>query len=527
MPVFSTLIYVFSLLAVRGYAQSCNTDFDWSSLTPAPTLNWVSCYTAPLECCRFEVPLDYTNPDGEKAAIAMIRIPSTLPTNSTGYRGPILFNPGGPGGSGVDTLTQDSGGVQSRIDAIAGAYDFVTFDPRGVGRSTPQAQRFPDELSSALWGETSLTPVLPALSIPGNIGLTLAKGEVTNAIFGQNAASYLRHINTPNTAADMLQIVQAYGQEKITYYGTSYGTALGATFASTYPDKIERMVLDGVVDAEAYYAGNYTANMLDTDAALDTFFQTCYEAGPDRCAFYDSSPSRISDNFDAFHEQLKTSPLAVFNDDKSYGILDYTTARQFAREMLYSPFSSFPAYAEALALAQKGNGSALYALTGISNSFTCDCVNTTNPENGVDALLAIGCNDAVIPDMTNAEWEQYYETAANVSKLSEVWVGLAMRCSAWPVPNEEKLSPKSIGASNTSFPILFISNTIDPVTPHAGAEKMSGLFPGSALLIQNTTGHTSASASSNCTLGAMAAYLANGTLPVAGTVCQVEGSIIP
>lgn len=169
--------------------------------------------------------------------------------------------------------------------------------------------------------------------------------------------------------------------------------------------------------------------MFDTDAALDTFFQTCYEAGPDRCAVYDSSPSRISDNFDAFHEQLKTSPLPVFNNDKSYGILDYTTARQFAREMLYSPFSSFPAYAEALALAQKGNGSALYALAGTPNSFTCDCANVTNPENGVDALIAIGCNDAVIPGMTNAEWEQYYETAANVSKLSEVWVGLAMRCS--------------------------------------------------------------------------------------------------
>ena len=102
---------------------------------------------------------------------------------------------------------------------ISDAYDFVTFDPRGesysrlfhpktytdaciltcsgVGRSTPQAQRFPTQLASALWGETSLATFLPALSIPGNIGLTLAKGEVTNAIFGQNAAAYLPYINTP------------------------------------------------------------------------------------------------------------------------------------------------------------------------------------------------------------------------------------------------------------------------------------------------------------------------------------------
>ena len=121
--------------------------------------------------------------------------------------------------------------------AIAGAYDFVTFDPRGkpglllactrpsllqgVGRSTPQVQRFPDPLASALWGETSVASLLPALSIPGNIGLTIAKGEVTNAVTRQSAASYLRYINTPNTATDMLQIAQAYGQDKLTYYGLS------------------------------------------------------------------------------------------------------------------------------------------------------------------------------------------------------------------------------------------------------------------------------------------------------------------
>ena len=91
----------------------------------------------------------------------------------------------------------------------------------GVGRSTPEAQIFPTQLASALWGEISEATVFPALSIPGNIGLTLAKGKVTNSIFGQNAAEYLQYINTPNTAADMLQIVKAHGQEKLNYYGVS------------------------------------------------------------------------------------------------------------------------------------------------------------------------------------------------------------------------------------------------------------------------------------------------------------------
>ncbi|VDB83327.1 unnamed protein product [Peniophora sp. CBMAI 1063] len=528
MRPLNTLVYTFALLATRGYAQSCATDFDWSSLTPASDLDWVSCYTSPLECARLEVPLDYNDTNGAKAAIAVIRIPSGVPANSTEYRGPLLFNPGGPGNGGIDTVLQESALIQTWIGAVASAYDFVTFDPRGVGRSTPQIQRFPDALSSALWGETSIASILPALSLPGNIGLTIAKGEVTNAITGQAASSYLRYMNTPNTATDMLQILEAYGQDKLTYYGLSYGTTLGMTFAQQYPDKVDRMILDGVIDLEAYYTGNFTASMLDTDKALDVFFQACYEAGPDTCAFYDSSSAQISTNFDALFDQLKNAPLPVFVNETTYGIVDYSTARQFARASLYNLFGqTFSALSEGLAAAQQGNGSVLYALGGSPNTFTCDCANATRTNNAVDGLVAIECNDAVIPQRTYDQWQEYYEDAANVSKLSEVWVGLGMRCSEWPVLNEDKISPTSFGATNTSSPILFVSNTIDPVAPRSGAEKMSALFPGSGLLVQNATGHTSFSATSICTLGTVAQYIANGTLPAAGTVCQVDSTPFP
>lgn len=43
-----------------------------------------------------QVPLNYSDPAGETAAIAVIRLPSIL-ANSSAYRGPILINPGGPG----------------------------------------------------------------------------------------------------------------------------------------------------------------------------------------------------------------------------------------------------------------------------------------------------------------------------------------------------------------------------------------------------------------------------------------------
>ena len=44
----------------------------------------------------------------------------------------------------------------------------------------------------------------------------------------------------------MLHIVEKLGEEKLKYWGFSYGTFLGVVFASMYPDKLEKVVLDGM-----------------------------------------------------------------------------------------------------------------------------------------------------------------------------------------------------------------------------------------------------------------------------------------
>jgi pimeloyl-ACP methyl ester carboxylesterase len=75
-----------------------------------------------------QVPLDYSDPDGGSAAIAMIRLHSGVPHDSPDYRGPILVNPGGPGGSGVDLVAR-RGALLSTV--VGPEYDVVGFDPRG------------------------------------------------------------------------------------------------------------------------------------------------------------------------------------------------------------------------------------------------------------------------------------------------------------------------------------------------------------------------------------------------------------
>ena len=76
----------------------------------------------------FQVPLDYAYPQDEKLAIALLKIPANISTSDPAYRGPILINPGGPGGSGVDFALE----IGSVAQTIAGAdFDIIGFDPRG------------------------------------------------------------------------------------------------------------------------------------------------------------------------------------------------------------------------------------------------------------------------------------------------------------------------------------------------------------------------------------------------------------
>lgn len=38
--------------------------------------------------------MDYNDPSGEKATVAIVKYPSKIPPGQKGYLGPILFNPG-------------------------------------------------------------------------------------------------------------------------------------------------------------------------------------------------------------------------------------------------------------------------------------------------------------------------------------------------------------------------------------------------------------------------------------------------
>ncbi|KAF5311058.1 hypothetical protein D9619_008140 [Psilocybe cf. subviscida] len=457
----------------------------------------------------FNVPLNYSDPEGRKASIALIRKPADVPTKSSFYRGPILFNPGGPGGSGVDFI---KGGADQLSKLLGPQFDIVGFDPRGISRSTPAASFFQTKAERAVWSKQ------PGLGIVNNsdegVARTWARSFVVNQLAAETDDGYLRHINTENTARDMLRIVETHGGMKIQYWGFSYGSVLGATFASIFPDKVERLVIDGVLDSENYYAGKCLSH---TDRVMDSFYTGCADAGPEGCAFWAPTASDIEANLTKIINTVRSKPVPL-RTKAGYGLLDYAMLRGALFSSLYQPHEAFPVLAEGLAELAAGNGTKLFDRMN-PEAFRCNC-DTKPPdvESVPDAQSTVFCNDGddVPDDLASAE--RYFEMMMEISSWSELIASIRLGCVNWPkFPKDRFKGP--FKASN-SHPILLVGNTADPVTPLWAAKKMSKGFKDSIVLTQDSAGHTSLSAPSVCTQKHIRDYFADGKLPEPGTICH-------
>ncbi|KAJ7759298.1 hypothetical protein B0H14DRAFT_2404110, partial [Mycena olivaceomarginata] len=196
---------------------------------------------------------------------------------------------------------------------------------KGIGRSTPRVSFFATRAERAIsldnFQKTSMNS--SAYALPH----AYARGLVEGQLAGERDDGSLRFINTDHTARDMLRIVQAHGLEKIQYwrfFHGSYGSVLGATFASMFPDNVGRLVIDGVVDSENYFASSN--NLIHTDKVWMAFVNGCVAAGPNGCAFFASAAAEILASLDKLYASLRARPIPV-RTNTSFGIVDYSTLR--------------------------------------------------------------------------------------------------------------------------------------------------------------------------------------------------------
>lgn len=250
---------------------------DWGSCTDTATnAADAELFANPaLECVSVEVPLDYDAPAGERAQLALTRLPARGEAE-----GSLLVNPGGPGGSGTSFVASSLRQWQSR--PVAERFDIVGFDPRGIGASTPALDCYTDEEYDA--GDV---PRFGAV-----YDITSAEQAVDHAqrcIEGSGGVENLVNAGSANVVRDMGIMREVLGDERLTYLGYSYGSEIGAMYLTAHPDKVRAVVLDSAVGPDWTPSELRLAQFTASQARFDEVAALCARSpdcvlGPDPAA---------------------------------------------------------------------------------------------------------------------------------------------------------------------------------------------------------------------------------------------------
>ncbi|KAJ4287982.1 hypothetical protein N0V90_011997 [Kalmusia sp. IMI 367209] len=551
-------------------------NFNWDAINATEQLEFYPCFND-FECAKLKVPFDYFNGTHENASvsIAIAKLPARVPVDDPRYAGPILINPGGPGGSGIMLALMSALNLQIVVDppsSDAGLasegkyYDILGFDPRGIGFTEPVASCMPDNPSSWSWKLRENTE-----GILGSSDAALGRLWSMTHAFGASCKQHVdaaggpdikQYMSTASVARDMLEIaerhaewvvdksnqlamakaptsakctdskpkihLQSYkrGIVKLTYAGFSYGTYLGATFAAMFPDRVGRLVLDGVVNTHDYNNALGQGSLHDTEKDMKSFYTFCLLAGPEVCPLATSASSLedIEEYTQRIIQSLYHNPIAISTYDGPE-IFTYSDLKGIIFSGLYQPALVFPGLAQILVAIETRSGPVLEAIAlalRYSHVYTC-------PLNG-SAILpftfdvaqdAILCGDGVQRnDLDIKSMEEYWKLLESISPAAGgIWAMLKMKCAAWTIRPLFSFGRDENFYGNTSHPILWISNTADPVTPLRSARAMSARYPGSTVLVQDSAGHCAMSTPTACTVSAIKTYFQTGALPKPDTVC--------
>ncbi|MET9360516.1 alpha/beta hydrolase [Streptomyces sp. NPDC006632] len=448
------------------------------------------------KCATMKVPLDYADPKAGTLDLALIRAEATDKARRIGS---LVFNFGGPGGSGVTTLPA----AASDYKALRGRYDLVSFDPRGVGASAPVRCENDSQLDT--YFAQDATPDTPARE---KSYVDSLKSFATAC--QDNSGTVLPHVGTINAARDMDLLRQVLGDQKLNYMGISYGTELGGVYAHLFPKNVGRAVFDGVVDPTNDVEQGALGQAKGFQLALDNFAQDCVNRG-DKCLLRGSDVKEVEDVIVDLLAQLGKKPIPAGNSGRQ---LTQTQATNGIAQALYSK-EYWQLLEQGVDDAEGGDGALLLVLSDAMNGRAKD----GSYSNIQAANAAINCVD----------FKQRYTVEQAKAKLPEfrgasrvfgdfmAW-GL-LGCSQWPVAGQWTTPDVSAPGS---APIVVVGNTGDPATPYAGAKNMvDKLGPGVGVeLTYKGQGHGAYDSGDKCVQNAVNAYLLDGKVPGAGAVCQ-------
>lgn len=337
------------------------------------------------------------------------------------------------------------------------------------------------------------------------------------------------YLSTPFVARDMLEIIDAIGENQLQYWGISYGTVLGQTFAGMFPDRVKRIVLDSTVRFDDYHAGQWITVNRDTERALLNFFTQCVNEGPESCPIAnftgpDTTPQDLHNAYAKVLQELLDDPVLMPEDYKPPawwqpgGITVYQMLKYLTLAAVYRPrqFGEIYTYID---IALKRDWKQWFDL------LTPPPTNTTTAEIpwnlGINSFHGIACSDGSFRANEPEDLYSWVQAQASAGTFSDVFAPQVWPCAQWKFEAKERYTGP-FTAINTSYPILFVNGNHDPITPLSAAFEASANFPGSRMVVQNGHGHGTRNHPSACTNKAISDYFNDGTLPDVGLVCQTD-----
>ncbi|MFJ8780274.1 alpha/beta hydrolase [Streptomyces sp. NPDC102476] len=482
-------------------------------------IKWSKCVgmEAPgdLQCAKITVPLDYAKPRAGTLDLALARYRATTKHK----RGSVVLNFGGPGGAGVPALAAGGDDFMNLTDE----YDVVSFDPRGVGRSSPvSCGNGTDEALAATDDDTAFNR---------NPQAVLGKLRKAADQCTKHSGPVLPHIGTVNVSRDLDVIRQALGDKKLNYLGFSYGSRLGAVYAAQFSKKVGRLVLDGVDTLTEPLAEQGVAGAAGQQTALEDFVDWCVK--DIACPFgTDARGAR---------EQVLQLVASLDEDPVPTDFGPDFTGQDLVGAIGQALYSKdlWPSLERALAeLVEQGDTSGVLGFTGGGSDVltrahspsgdpthsTLSDVEDIPLDNLPAALMAVNCADD--PDRPGADriprdltrLRAAYEQASPVFgryRLTEYLI-----CYGRPKGTDfirEKVrdvrTPK----------ILLVGTRGDPATPYRWTVETAKRLGDSAVVLDNKgEGHTGYG-SSKCVRRKVDDFLLYGNLPPDGSSCGPEG----
>lgn len=377
---------------------------------------------------------------------------------------PVVFLSGGPGGTGLSSISTWAPSAWSAANADR---NFVVFDQRGTGEA--EHALFCPERDEAFAALSATTADPRAFTD----GMREAQGRCYDRLVaeGRDLAGY----SSAASARDVCDLVPALGYDQYNVYGVSYGTRLAQTIMRDVPQGLRSAILDGVVPV----GDQPQTSRRSFEVAMGTLLANC-QADPSCSAAYPGLETTLYGLIASLNASPHTAQWTDAQTAEAHTVI-VTGDRLLAGGLegaIRNP-AFIPLLPQFFAATAAGDMTLLEAQTpgAVAPSTTA-----------VGAQLSVRCRDDRFAHGAGAEDAQREEYRRAVPLIE-----VDLCDTTWPLPPPSAIESEPV---SSSVPTLLLSGEYDPITPSPSADAVAQHLSVSQRFLIPNLGHGTVRATS-------------------------------